>query len=59
MIFGPNDYECKEYDLEFGIPNLERNNIISCDYRSKDEIIKCVEEKSKKIDVWIFFLKSL
>lgn len=46
-----NDYECKEYDLEFGIPILERNNIISCDYRSKDEIIKCVEEKSKKIDV--------
>lgn len=42
-----NDYECKEYDLEFGIPILERNNIISCDYRSKDEIIKCVEDNKK------------
>lgn len=38
-----NEYECQEYDLEFGIPLLERNSLLSCDYRSKSEIIKCVK----------------
>ena len=42
-----NDYDCKEYDLDFGIPILERNDIFSCDYRSKDEIKKCIEENKK------------
>lgn len=45
-----NDYDCKNYNLEFGIPVLERNNIISCDYRSKNEIKKCIE-KNKKIKI--------
>ena len=36
-----NDYDCTEYKMEFGIPVLERNNIISCDYRTKPEIKKC------------------
>jgi len=44
-----NEYECAEYDLNFGIPLLERNNIFSCDYRSKEEIIKCVS-KNRKIE---------
>lgn len=39
-----NDYECGEYDMDFGIPILERNDSLSCDYRSKEEIIKCIEE---------------
>lgn len=42
-----NDYECEEYNLELGIPVLERNNIISCDYRTKDEIIKCIKDNKK------------
>lgn len=39
-----NDYDCKEYNLNFGIPVLERNSLFSCDYRSKNEISKCKEE---------------
>ena len=30
--------------MDFGIPILERNDSLSCDYRSKEEIIKCIEE---------------
>jgi hypothetical protein len=44
-----NDYECKEYNLKFGIPVLERNNIFSCDYRTKEEILKCVSENKEYI----------
>lgn len=42
-----NDYDNKEYNMNFGLPILERNNIFSCDYRTKEEIIKCVIDNKK------------
>lgn len=30
--------------MDFGIPILERNVPFSTDYRTKDEIAKCIEE---------------
>lgn len=42
-----NDYDCEECDLYFNIPLLERNVLFSRDYRSKKEIIECVEENKK------------
>ena len=46
-----NEYEDKEYNMNFGLPILERNNIFSCDYRTKEEIKKCVEDnKNHKED---------
>lgn len=38
-----NDYEDKTYDIEFGLPIFERNMPLSGDYRTKNEIIKCIE----------------
>lgn len=38
-----NEFEDKEYNLDFGIPILERNIPFSTDYRTKEEIIKCIE----------------
>lgn len=46
-----NEYENKEYDMHFGLPILERNNIFSCDYRTKEEIKKCVEDNSNYEEV--------
>lgn len=45
-----NEYENKEYDMHFGFPILERNNIISCDYRTKEEIKNITEENRKYIN---------
>ena len=42
-----NDYKCSDYKLNFGIPVLERNNVFSCDYRSKEEIIKSASSNKK------------
>lgn len=46
-----NVYENKEYDMHFELPILERNNIFSCDYRTKEEIKKCVEDNSNYEEV--------
>lgn len=43
-----NDYEDKKYDIDFGIPILERNIPFSTDYRTKEEIIECIK-KNKEI----------
>lgn len=45
-----NEYEDKEYNIEFGIPILERNMPYSTDYRTKNEIMKCIEENKRKIN---------
>ena len=42
-----NDYKCSDYNLNFGIPVLERNNVFSCDYRSKEEIMKSASSNKK------------
>lgn len=47
-----NDYDYGvECDMEFGIPVLERNNIISCDYRTKEEIIKCINDNNHETNI--------
>ena len=45
-----NEYEDKEYNMHFGLPVLERNNIFSCDYRTKEEIKKCVEDNKNILE---------
>lgn len=40
-----NNYNNQEYDMNFGLPILERNNVFSCDYRTQEEIKKCIEEQ--------------
>ena len=42
-----NEYEDKTYNMDFGIPILERNIPFSTDYRTKEEIIKCIKENKK------------
>jgi len=42
-----NEYEDREYKIHFGIPILERNMPYSIDYRTKAEIIRCIEENKK------------
>ena len=49
-----NEYENKEYDMHFGLPILERNNIFSCDYRTKEEIKKCVADNKNYKDTDLF-----
>lgn len=43
-----NDYEDTAYNMNFGIPILERNMPFSTDYRTKEEIMACVEENKRK-----------
>lgn len=38
----------KEYDLSMSLPILERNTIIPTDYRTKKEIIHCIEHNKDK-----------
>lgn len=45
-----NEYEDKEYDMHFGLPILERNIVFACDYRTKEEIKKCVEDNKNYED---------
>lgn len=43
-----NDFEDTTYNMNFGIPILERNMPFSTDYRTKEEIIACAEENKRK-----------
>ena len=46
-----NDYEDTKYNMEFGIPILERNMIFPTDYRTKEEILSCAEKDNRKEDI--------
>lgn len=40
--------------MHFVLPILERNNIFSCDYRTKEEIKKCVADNKNYKDTDLF-----
>lgn len=42
-----NDYDNKEYNVDFGIPIYEHNTQFPIDYRTKQEIEECVKENEK------------
>lgn len=49
-MFATFDYDTK-CDLEFGgVPYLDINSQFTADYRSKDDIVKCIKNNDKKIE---------